>query len=202
MQINWKRCPYIAILRGINSANVLEHASILYLAGFRAIEIPLNSPTPFASIQQLVENYCKKCLVGAGTVTKIAEVEKLAATGATLMVTPNANAPVIKLAKQLGLYVIAGFMTASEAFLAIEAGADALKLFPANLLSIDYLKALSSVLPGDIPIFAVGGVTPDNIESFISAGFTGAGLGAALYRAGQSAIQTQQRAQQFIKHSK
>jgi len=198
MKINWNALPYIAILRGIHSNEILEHANILYTAGFKAIEIPLNSPTPFASIQQLAQHYQGKCLLGAGTVTQIAQVEELANTGANLMVTPNTKVEVIARAKQLGLYVIAGFMTPSEAFAAIDAGADALKLFPANIISIDYLKALKSVLPLNIPIFAVGGITPENVKIFISAGFTGVGLGSALYQAKQTVKQTQQRAMQFI----
>ena len=190
--------PYIAILRGINNQEILEHAELLYQEGFRAIEVPLNSPNPFVSIEQLVARYGKDCLIGAGTVTNIEEVEHLANTGATLMVTPNTDADVIAAAKAKGLYVTAGFMTASEAFTALKAGADALKLFPANNFPLDYLKALKSVLPKDIPIFAVGGVSPDNIKIFLHAGFDGAGLGSSLYKASQSSQTTAQQARHFI----
>lgn len=198
MKIEQLNYPYIAILRGIKSNEVAAHAKILYQQGFRALEVPLNSPDPFASIAALLASYKKDCLVGAGTVTKVKEVEQLAQMGANLVVTPNTNIDVIKTAKAHGLLVAAGFTTTTEGFAAIEAGADVLKLFPAGNLGLGYLKAIKSVLPKNIPIFAVGGIEPDNINAFLTAGCAGAGLGSALYKANQASEKTQTNAASFI----
>lgn len=198
MKIEQLNYPYIAILRGIKSNEVAEHAKILYQQGFRAIEVPLNSPDPFTSIQSLLTTYKKDCLIGAGTVTKVEEVEQLAQLGANLVVTPNTNIDVIKTAKANGLLVAAGFTTITEGFAAIEAGADVLKLFPAGNLGLSYLGAIKSVLPKNIPIFAVGGIEPDNINAFLEAGCAGAGLGSALYKANQASEKTQANAVSFV----
>jgi len=201
MKLNYLDSSLVAILRGITPKESIAHADILYSAGFRAIEVPLNSPKALTSIRQLCQHFQAKadsCVIGAGTVTDSKEVEDLATTGAKLIVTPNTDVTVINKAKALGFYVIAGFMTTSEAFAAIKAGADALKLFPAHVLGVAYVKALKSILPPMIPIWAVGGMQVDNIKKFLAAGCSGVGLGTSLYRAGQTIKQTQDRAHAFV----
>ncbi len=198
MNIEQLNYPYIAILRGIRSEEVAIHAKILYQQGFRAIEVPLNSPDPFVSIQYLLTTYQRDCFIGAGTVTKVAEVEQLASMDVNLIVTPNTNVAVIKAAKTKGMVVAAGFTTTTEAFTAIDAGADILKLFPAANLGLGYLKAIKSVLPKSIQVFAVGGIEPNDVSIFLQAGCAGFGLGSALYKAGQSSEQTQVKAVGFM----
>lgn len=200
MKLNDIDASLVAILRGITPQEITAHADILYSAGFRVIEVPLNSPKALISIGQLCQYFQAKtdpCMIGAGTVTDPKEVKDLVATGAKLIVTPNTDVTVISKAKALGFYVISGFMTASEAFAAIKAGADALKLFPAHVLGVAYVKALKSILPPKIPILAVGGIQANNIEKFLAAGCSGAGLGTSLYRAGQTVKQTQNYVHKF-----
>lgn len=190
--------PLIAILRGITPAEVEQHVEVLIEAGFNAIEIPLNSPDWQTSIKAVSAKYGARALIGGGTVLTPENVDQLAELGGKLVVTPNTSAPVIRRAVELGMVVCAGCATASEAFTALEAGAQGLKIFPSSAFGPDYIKALKAVLPPEIPVFAVGGVTPENLHLFMAAGCVGAGLGSDLYRAGQPVSRTQQQARAFI----
>jgi 2-dehydro-3-deoxyphosphogalactonate aldolase len=191
--------PLIAILRGVQPDEALAHVGAVIEAGFDAVEIPLNSPRWAQSIPAVVEAYGEKALIGAGTVLKPEQVDQLAEMGCRLIVTPNIQPEVIRRAVGHGMTVCPGCATASEAFAALDAGAQALKIFPSSAFGPDYIKALKAVLPADVPVFAVGGVTPYNLAQWISAGCVGAGLGSDLYRAGQPVERTAQQAAAFVK---
>ncbi len=191
--------PLIAILRGITPHEVEAHVEVLIAAGFNAIEIPLNSPDWQNSIANMVEKYGKSTLIGGGTVLTPENVDVLAGIGSKLVVTPNTSPAVIRRAVEYGMTVCAGCATASEAFTALEAGAQGLKIFPSSAFGPEYIKALKAVLPPEVPVFAVGGVTPDNLHQYLTAGCVGAGLGGDLYRAGQPVSRTAQQASAFIK---
>ncbi|MCL2893692.1 2-dehydro-3-deoxy-6-phosphogalactonate aldolase [Brenneria tiliae] len=191
--------PLIAILRGITPDEVLDHVAALLDAGFDAVEIPLNSPHPYQSIQLAVEHFGGRALIGAGTVLRPEQVDELHKIGAKLVVTPNINPAVIRRAVDYGMTVCPGCATATEAFNALDAGAQALKIFPSVAFGPGYIKALKAVLPPAIPVFAVGGVTPENLADYLGAGCIGAGLGSDLYRAGQSVDVTAQQAHAFVK---
>ena len=189
----------IAILRGITPQEVADHVQTLLQAGFDAIEIPMNSPDWQQSIGDTVKKFGDRALIGAGTVLQPAQVEELAALGGQLVVTPNTQPAVIRRAVAQGMTVCAGCATASEAFNALEAGAQALKIFPSVSFGPDYIKALKAVLPPQIPVFAGGGITPQNLRLYLAAGCVGAGLGGDLYRAGQSVERTAQQAAAFVR---
>ncbi|MCT4700632.1 2-dehydro-3-deoxy-6-phosphogalactonate aldolase [Enterobacteriaceae bacterium H20N1] len=191
--------PLIAILRGITPDEAHAHVAALLDAGFDAIEIPLNSPEWQRSIPAMVEAFGHQALIGAGTVLKPAQVDELARMGGKLVVTPNTQPDVIRRAVANGMTVCAGCATASEAFTALDAGAQALKIFPSSSFGPDYIKALKAVLPPDVPVFAVGGVTPENLALWLKAGCAGAGLGSDLYRAGQPVARTIEKAKAFVK---
>ncbi|WP_196062149.1 MULTISPECIES: 2-dehydro-3-deoxy-6-phosphogalactonate aldolase [unclassified Serratia (in: enterobacteria)] len=191
------KLPLVAILRGITPEEVLEHASGLLAAGFEMIEVPTNSPRWQESVELLQRHYGSKAHIGAGTVIDDAKLDALIASGAPLMVTPNTNPVLISRAKAAGLTTCIGAMTPSEVFAALEAGADIVKVFPAAIMGVDYVRALVSVLPKTTQLFAVGGITPDNLAEYLAAGYRGAGLGSDLYRAGQTAEETLQKAQRF-----
>jgi 2-dehydro-3-deoxyphosphogalactonate aldolase len=188
----------VAILRGIGPAEAAEHVETLVDAGFRYIEIPLNSPDWQQSIPQMVGRFAEQAVIGAGTVLNVEQVDFLAAAGAKLVVTPNTQPAVIRRAVAQGMLVCAGCATATEAFNALDAGAQWLKIFPSSAFGPDYIRALKAVLPPEVPVLAVGGVTPDNLATWVQAGCAGAGLGSALYRAGQPAVRTREQAQRFI----
>lgn len=197
--MNWPtKLPLIAILRGIEPEEAEAHVSALIAAGFDAIEIPLNSPQWQRSITQVVQRYGHQALIGAGTVLTPEQVEILSDIGSQLVVTPNTDPAVIRRAAEKGMTIAAGCATASEAFSAIHAGAQALKIFPSSAFGPDYIKALKAVLPPAIPVFAVGGITPQNLKDFLAAGCIGAGLGSDLYRAGQPVAVTAAKAQAFV----
>lgn len=189
--------PLVAILRGVTPEEVVAVGRVLYQAGFRIIEVPLNSPEPMLSIRRLRDSLPDDCIVGAGTVTSAAQVGEVQAAGGEIIVMPHADAAVIGAAKAAGLLCAPGIATPTEAFAALAAGADALKLFPAELLSPAVLAALRSVLPPATVMLPVGGITPDNMTPYLKAGARGFGLGSALYRAGQSLAQTEANAQRF-----
>ncbi len=178
--------PLVAILRGLQPDDAEATGAALIDAGFRAIEVPLNSPDPFTSIARLVQRFGDRAVVGAGTVLTVGDVERLAETGAKLMVSPNTDPAVIVAAKAAGLYALPGFFTATEAFAALHAGADGLKLFPAETTTPAHVKALKAVLPPEVPVFAVGGVTPETMTPWINAGAQGFGLGSALFKPGMT----------------
>lgn len=176
--------PLIAILRGVQPDEVLAVADALIEAGFRVLEVPLNSPQPLLSIERLAHHVGAHAVVGAGTVLTAMQVDAVANAGASLVLAPNCSTPVIHRSVQRGLHAMPGVATPSEAFTALDAGAHSLKLFPADVLGVASLKAWRAVLPPQAPLFAVGGIGSDNLWSFRSAGAKGAGLGSSLYTPG------------------
>ncbi|ABU79154.1 2-dehydro-3-deoxy-6-phosphogalactonate aldolase [Cronobacter sakazakii] len=193
------KLPLIAILRGITPDEAHDHVAAVIDAGFEAVEIPLNSPDWRTSIAAMVNAFGDRALIGAGTVLKPEQVDELAEMGSKLVVTPNIQPEVIRRAVSYGMTVCPGCATATEAFNAIDAGAQALKIFPSSAFGPDYIKALKAVLPPEIPVFAVGGVTPENLAVWLNAGCIGAGLGSDLYRAGQPVERTAAQAKAFVK---
>jgi 2-dehydro-3-deoxyphosphogalactonate aldolase len=189
--------PLIAILRGIRPDEALAHAQALVDAGFDAIEIPLNSPDWALSVRRVADAFGARALIGGGTVLRNEDADALAAAGGKLAVTPNTRPSLIAHAVGRGLHVAAGFATASEAFDALDAGAHALKLFPATTYGPGHVKALRAVLP-PVPLLAVGGITPENLGEYLRSGCTGAGLGSDLYRPGQDVSRTAAQARAFV----
>ena len=179
-----QRSPLIAILRGVRPDEVVGIAEDLIAAGILIIEVPLNSPEPLESIRRLAAACAGKALVGAGTVMRGDEVDAIRVAGGELIVTPHANAPVVKRAKELGLLAVPGFFSPTEAFAMIDAGADGLKLFPAEAASPKVLGALRAVLPRTIPVLPVGGIDAAAIPAWLKAGANGFGIGSALYKPG------------------
>jgi 2-dehydro-3-deoxyphosphogalactonate aldolase len=192
-----KQHPLIAILRGITTADVIDIATVLIEKKFKIIEIPLNSPNPIESIRLLANRFGDDALIGAGTVTDTASVRLIAEAGGKLVVMPNGNKDVVQAAKERGLTAIPGFATPTEAFAMIEAGADALKLFPAEGIPPTALKAMKAVLPDTLPILPVGGITPERMVEYQKAGASGFGLGSALYKPGMSVSEVEHNANQF-----
>ena len=188
--------PLIAILRGITPADVPAHVGALVEEGYDAIEIPTNSPDWTRSVRIAAEAFGERAWIGAGTVLTTADADALRAAGGRLMVTPNTRPPVIRHAVERGLQVAAGIATASDAFDALDAGAQMLKLFPASVYGPAMVRALRSVLP-PVPLFAVGGVTPDTLSGYLSAGCQGAGIGGELYTPGQPVERTREHARRF-----
>ena len=190
--------PLIAILRGLTPAEAPAIGDALVDAGFRVLEAPLNSPEPLASIAALAARFGTRALVGAGTVRTPAQVAEVAAAGGRLIVMPHADVAVIRAAKAAGLWCVPGVATPTEAFAALAAGADALKLFPAELLSPPVLKALRAVLPPHVKLLPVGGITAQNLGHFVAAGASGFGLGSALFKPGATAQQVAAHARAFV----
>jgi len=192
-----KRWPLVAILRGIKPGEALDIGTMLVDTGFTIIEVPLNSPEPYASIVRLAKRLGDKALVGAGTVTDWEQVTKVADAGGRVIVMPHADERVVEAAKRRNLFVVPGFSTPTEAFRMIQAGADAIKLFPAEANPPRVLKALRAVLPTEVPILPVGGITPQNMNDYWVAGADGFGLGSALYKPGMTVEQVAQSAAAF-----
>lgn len=190
------RLPLIAILRGITPDEVLAHVDALVAEGWDAIEIPTNSPDWERSVSAAARSVQPEVWIGAGTVLSSAHVDALLRAGGRLAVTPNTRPAVIAQARAQGMQVVAGIATPSEAFDALDAGAQMLKLFPASVLGPDMVRALRSVLP-PVPLFAVGGVTPDSLPAYLSAGCDGVGIGGELYKPGQSVDTTRMHARLF-----
>ena len=191
-------CPLIAIVRGVTPAEAEAVAGAVYDAGIRIIEVPLNSPEPFDSIRVIADMFGGRAIVGAGTVLDPADVAKVAQAGGKLIVSPNTNVAVIEASVAAGLVSSPGYFTPSEAFVAIRAGAHSIKLFPAEAASPAVVKSQRAVLPKDVPIIVVGGVTPDSIPGWLDAGVDGFGLGGGLYKAGQSAATTLEKARAYV----
>lgn len=191
------RLPLVAILRGLPPGQASAHFAALLEEGYDAIEVPLNSPDWATSIGEAVRAHGKRAWIGGGTVLRRQEVDILHGLGARFIVTPNTNPDLIRHAAAGGLQVLAGFATASEAFAALEAGASMLKLFPAATYGPGHLRALRAVLPAGVPLFAVGGITPDSLPAWLAAGCTGAGIGGELYRPGQAPEATRRNARAF-----
>lgn len=192
------RLPLVAILRGITTEEAEEIGLGLYACGFRLIEVPLNSPDPFASIATLRRALPDAALVGAGTVLTTAQLGQLRSCGGELAVMPHADSELIRAAKAHGLLCVPGVATPSEAFAALAAGADALKLFPAELVTPQILKAIRVVLPASTRLLPVGGITPETMKPYVDAGAGGFGLGSALYKPGMSCDQVVARARDFV----
>lgn len=190
------RCPLVAILRGVKPNEVEAIGRVLIDSGFSLIEVPLNSPDPFDSIARLA--HLEGALVGAGTILDPAEVKQLAAAGGVLAVSPHGDPAVIAESKRLGLISIPGIATPTEAFAALKAGADALKLFPAEGASPTVLKAMRAVLPKETAVLPVGGIAPDTMGPWRAAGAAGFGLGSALYKPGDSAEAVAAQARKFL----
>ena len=189
--------PLIAILRGIKPTEVVDVAEILIEKDIKIIEIPLNSPDPIRSIELLTHYFENHAIIGAGTVLDEASIRSIAEAGAKLVVMPNGNGIVVKAAKDRGLIAIPGIATPSEAFAMIEAGADALKLFPAEGIPPSVLKAMKAVLPSTVPILPVGGITPEKMNDYLKAGAIGFGLGSALYKPGMTLRDIRKNAEAF-----
>ncbi|MEL8055890.1 MAG: 2-dehydro-3-deoxy-6-phosphogalactonate aldolase [Pseudomonadota bacterium] len=195
-------CPLIAILRGLKPEEAVEIGEALYAAGIRLMEVPLNSPRPLDSIKALSDAFQNRAIVGAGTVLTTEQVDEIAAAGGKLIVSPNTNPDVIKRAKHQNLIPIPGVFTPTEAFAAIEAGAEILKLFPADTGGPDHLEALKAVLPKDIRVLAVGGVGPDTYSNWSIAGADGAGCGSTLYSAGDDVETVRRKADALVAATK
>jgi 2-dehydro-3-deoxyphosphogalactonate aldolase len=193
-----ERSPLIAILRGIEPEEAPAAFDVLVEAGIRIVEVPLNSPRPLESLRLLAGRAAPEVLVGAGTVLTADEVYSVAETGARLIVSPNADAAVVSRTKSLGLLSLPGAATPSEAFAVLKAGADGLKLFPAEMLPPVVLKAWRAVLPAGTVLVPVGGVTPDNMADYVAAGAAGFGIGSALYKPGTTVAELKRRATDFV----
>jgi 2-dehydro-3-deoxyphosphogalactonate aldolase len=198
LQTRLNRMPLIAILRGVQPHEVIAICANLVEVGFEIIEIPLNSPQPYKSIEMAVNAFGDAALVGAGTVLSPAAVAELASAGGQLVVMPHADPAVISYALERGLAVAPGVATPSEAFAALSAGAHALKMFPAEVLGVKSLRAWSAVLPADTALIPVGGVTPENLAEYHNAGAAGFGIGSALYKPGFGAAEVRARAELFV----
>lgn len=193
-----QRNPFVAILRGVRPDEIEDIAAVLLDEGIDVIEVPLNSPQPLESIRRLAARFSTTALVGAGTVLDVAAVDAVAGAGARLAVMPNADADVVRAAKRAGLIAIPGFLTPSEALAMLAAGADALKLFPAEAVSPAVLKAMRAVLPAEARVLPVGGVQPENVAAWRAAGAGGFGIGSALYKPGFSPVEVRARARAFV----
>lgn len=194
----FEACPLIAIMRGITPADAADHGQALYEAGFRIVEVPLNSPQPFDSIAAIRKVLPADAIVGAGTVLHPAFVNDVKQAGGELIVMPHSDPEVVIAAKALGLACAPGVATPTEAFVALKNGADVLKMFPAEQLGCQVVKAWRAVIAAQVPLVPVGGIDPDNMGPFLSAGANGFGLGSALYKPGQSAAVTASHAKAFI----
>lgn len=192
------RCPLIAILRGISPADAVPVGEALVAAGVTVIEVPLNSPDPLDSIRALSAALAGRAVVGAGTVLTVAQVEAVAAAGGQIVVSPNMRPAVIARTKQLGLVSAPGVMTPSEAFDALDAGADVLKLFPGELIGPAGAKAMAAVLPRGTALVMVGGVTPASLPNYRGGPVAGFGIGSAMYKPGQTAAEVGAQAAAFV----
>jgi len=190
--------PLIAILRGVRPDEAVAIGETLLDAGFRVIEVPLNSPEPLESIRRLAAAFGDRARIGAGTVLTVEQVHEVAAAGGTLVVSPDANPAVIRATKAAGLWSAPGVATPTEGFAALDAGADMLKLFPAEQLPPAVVKAWRAVLPRDVPLVPVGGVAPETMAAFVAAGASGFGLGSALYKPGMTPADVRRAADAFV----
>jgi 2-dehydro-3-deoxyphosphogalactonate aldolase len=190
-------CPLVAILRGITPAEAVPVGRVLVDAGFRVIEVPLNSPDPLASISAIAHAF-PQAIVGAGTVLRRQQVGPVQAAGGRLVVAPNFDAAVVQESIDLDLACLPGVATPTEAFAALDAGATGIKLFPAELISPAVVKAMRAVLPADAWLLPVGGITPANMAAYRAAGANGFGIGSALYKPGMSVDEVARQARAFV----
>lgn len=191
-------CPLIAIIRGVTPDDAEATADAIFEGGIRIIEVPLNSPDPLRSIERIAAKYGDRALVGAGTVLRTEQVAQVRNAGGRIIVSPDTNTDVISAAAEAGLVSCPGYFTPSEAFAALRSGAHGLKLFPAEGATPGVLKAQLAVLPKDVPVLAVGGISPDNMQPWLAAGASGFGLGSGLYKPGQSAADTLAKARAYV----
>ncbi|WP_434681077.1 2-dehydro-3-deoxy-6-phosphogalactonate aldolase [Pseudomonas sp. R1-18] len=189
----------VAILRGLRPEEAPAVGDTLYQAGFRVIEVPLNSPQPLDSIGLLRQRLPADCLIGAGTVLTPEQVTQVRDAGGQVIVMPHSDAKVLRAAKAAGLFLSPGVATPTEAFAALAEGADVLKLFPAEQMSPAVVKAWLAVLPAGTVLLPVGGITPDNMRAFVEAGVKGFGLGSGLYKPGMTAADVQDRATAYVR---
>ncbi|PZW45681.1 2-keto-3-deoxy-phosphogalactonate aldolase [Humitalea rosea] len=192
------RCPLVAILRGLTPEEALPVGGALVEAGFAVIEVPLNSPDPIESIRRLAAAFGDRALIGAGTVLDPADVARIAAAGGRLIVTPHAAVDVVRAAKAAGLIALPGCFTPTEAFALLAAGADGLKLFPAEAASPAVMRAMRAVLPPGTAMLPVGGIGAGNLAAWAEAGAAGFGIGSSLYRPGDAAVVVAERARALI----
>ena len=191
--------PLVAILRGVLPDEVTDIGQALIDAGFGMIEVPLNSPDPLVSIARLADKFGDRAIIGAGTVLSASQVDQVVNAGGRLIVSPNMNAEVIAQTKNRDALSYPGVFTPTEAFAAIDAGADALKFFPASLHGPGGIKAIKAVLPADMPVLAVGGVSVPTIAEWLSAGSDGFGIGSNIFQIGWTADKIAREAQAFVK---
>ena len=191
------KMPLIAILRGMAPPEAADMGKALVDAGFTIMEVPLNSPDPFASIATLHEAYGDTAIVGAGTVLHAEDVARVADAGGRIVVSPNFDADVVRATKRCGLISVPGVLTPTEAFQALDAGADALKLFPGDLLTPKVVGAMRAVLPPEVAVVVTGGVSVDNAAAWLAGGATGLGIGSALYKKGKTVEEVAADARRF-----
>jgi 2-dehydro-3-deoxyphosphogalactonate aldolase len=192
------RCPVIAILRGIKSDEAESICDALEKAGVSIVEVPLNSPDPLRSIEMLARVFGGRMLIGAGTLTDPDQVDEVASAGGRLIVTPHTDLSIVRAAKQANLFAVPGFFNPTEAFALLKAGADAIKLFPAEVVGPSMLKALKAVLPKDALVIPVGGIDKQSIAQWMGAGADGFGAGSSIYRPGDDAKTVKQKATVLI----
>ena len=190
--------PLVAIIRGVTPDEAIGIGQALIDGGIRIIEVPLNSPEPLASIERLAQRFGSEVLIGAGTVLRPQDVARVRDAGGRLVVSPNMNPAVIRATVEAGMVSSPGVFTSTEAFAALENGAHALKLFPAEAASPKVVKAIRAVLPKDVRLLVVGGVTPESVRGWLDAGASGFGLGGGVYKPGQSAQETLQKARAYV----
>jgi 2-dehydro-3-deoxyphosphogalactonate aldolase len=191
-------CPLVAIIRGVTPREAEDIGEALYEGGIRIIEVPMNSPEPLKSIQLLANKFGDRALIGAGTVIDPVDVARVRDVGGRLIVAPNTDVGVISAAASADIVSNPGYFTPSEAFAALEAGATALKLFPAEGATPSVLKAQLAVLPKDVTVLIVGGIKPDSMRPWLDAGAKGFGLGSGLYKPGQSAADSLEKARAYV----
>jgi len=194
---HFAQCPLIAIIRGVTPDEAVDIGGALIEGGIRIIEVPLNSPEPLKSIERLASRFGEQVSVGAGTVLNPEQVQQVRDAGGRLIVSPNMSPAVIRATAEAGVVSCPGIFTPTEAFTALEAGAHTLKLFPAEAATPKVVKAMRAVLPRDVPLVVVGGVSPDSIAAWLEAGANGFGLGSGLYKPGQNAADTLTKARAY-----
>ena len=194
-----ERRPLIGILRGITPLEAESISDVLIEAGITIIEVPLNSPEPYKTIERMVKFHENSAIFGAGTVLHVNEVQKVSDCGGQLIVSPNLNTLVVKKTKDLNMYSFPGVFTPTECFDALQSGADGLKFFPASLLKEENFKAINSVLPSNTISIAVGGIDEKKFSSWLNVNISGFGLGSNLYKPGMLVEEVKLRAQEIVK---
>lgn len=192
------KMPLVAVLRHIKPEEAIEIGQVLIDAGFLCLEVPMNSPNPCESIRLMAEAFGDKALIGAGTVVTVEQVQQVADAGGKIIIMPHTDIDIVKQSKALGLTCVPGISTPSEAYAAINAGADAIKLFPAEGNPPAVLKAMRAILPKELPVIPTGGITPEKMADYMKVGATGFGLGSALYKPGDSADVVRKKANGFV----